>query len=263
MFDTGAVLLEVFLFDFAGDLYGQNIDVAFIDWIREERMFDSAAALDCADAGRQPPGARSLGAFGRTRFRRSEIYSAGSSERRAVLARPLRHHEADQRQRDGALPAERAADLNGGGENFRIEQPRRRMRARGAFQNRAFARAAPRQQADDEADNGDHHKDRRHHQAGIDAGHLQRQPVVGGNAKNTKAVNAASATIDQPNDERRGDPGSRLNREHHVAHQAFEHGNLGSLNAVGFSGQRLNDAMSRRTGIRDRPRSPASYRGAS
>ena len=45
MFDTGAVLLEVFLFDFAGDLYGQNIDVAFIDWIREERMFDSADAL--------------------------------------------------------------------------------------------------------------------------------------------------------------------------------------------------------------------------
>jgi riboflavin kinase/FMN adenylyltransferase len=45
MFDTGAVLLEVFLFDFADDLYGQNIDVAFIDWIREERMFDSAGAL--------------------------------------------------------------------------------------------------------------------------------------------------------------------------------------------------------------------------
>jgi riboflavin kinase / FMN adenylyltransferase len=45
MFDTGAVLLEVFLFDFAGDLYGQNIDVAFIDWIREEQMFDSAGAL--------------------------------------------------------------------------------------------------------------------------------------------------------------------------------------------------------------------------
>ena len=39
------MLLEVFLFDFAGDLYGQNIDVAFIDWIREERMFDSAGAL--------------------------------------------------------------------------------------------------------------------------------------------------------------------------------------------------------------------------
>jgi riboflavin kinase / FMN adenylyltransferase len=45
MFDTGTVLLEVFLFDFSGDLYGKNMDVAFIDWIREERMFDSAGAL--------------------------------------------------------------------------------------------------------------------------------------------------------------------------------------------------------------------------
>jgi len=45
MFDTGAVLLEVFLFDFSGDLYGREIDVAFIDWIREERMFDGTAAL--------------------------------------------------------------------------------------------------------------------------------------------------------------------------------------------------------------------------
>jgi riboflavin kinase/FMN adenylyltransferase len=45
MYDTGVVLLEVFVFDFAGDLYGKTIDVAFIDFIREERMFDSAAAL--------------------------------------------------------------------------------------------------------------------------------------------------------------------------------------------------------------------------
>src|SRR5580692_10656712 len=45
MYDTGAVLLEVFLFDFSGDLYGQTLDVAFIDWIREERMFDGTAAL--------------------------------------------------------------------------------------------------------------------------------------------------------------------------------------------------------------------------
>jgi riboflavin kinase/FMN adenylyltransferase len=44
-FDNGAVLLEVFLFDFSGDLYGQTIDVAFIGWIRDELMFDSAAAL--------------------------------------------------------------------------------------------------------------------------------------------------------------------------------------------------------------------------
>jgi riboflavin kinase/FMN adenylyltransferase len=45
MFDTGAVLLEVFLFDFAGDLYGQSIDVAFIDWIREEKAFASVDEL--------------------------------------------------------------------------------------------------------------------------------------------------------------------------------------------------------------------------
>ena len=35
----------MFLFDFSGDLYEQTIDVAFIDWIREERMFDGADAL--------------------------------------------------------------------------------------------------------------------------------------------------------------------------------------------------------------------------
>jgi riboflavin kinase/FMN adenylyltransferase len=44
-FDNGAVLLEVFVFDFAGDLYGRSIDVSFIEWIRDERMFDSAEAL--------------------------------------------------------------------------------------------------------------------------------------------------------------------------------------------------------------------------
>jgi riboflavin kinase/FMN adenylyltransferase len=45
MFDVGTVLLEVFLFDFSGDLYGQTIDVAFIDWIRHELMFDSVDDL--------------------------------------------------------------------------------------------------------------------------------------------------------------------------------------------------------------------------
>src|SRR5207247_11454958 len=45
MFDVGTVLLEVFLFNFSGDLYGQTIDVAFIDWIRHELAFDSVAAL--------------------------------------------------------------------------------------------------------------------------------------------------------------------------------------------------------------------------
>jgi riboflavin kinase/FMN adenylyltransferase len=39
------VLLEVFLFDFSGDLYGRSMDVAFIGWIREEKVFASVADL--------------------------------------------------------------------------------------------------------------------------------------------------------------------------------------------------------------------------
>ena len=45
MFDSGAVLLEVYLFDFSGDLYGRSIDVAFIDWIRDEAAFASVEEL--------------------------------------------------------------------------------------------------------------------------------------------------------------------------------------------------------------------------
>jgi riboflavin kinase/FMN adenylyltransferase len=44
-FDNGAVLLEVFLFDFEGDLYGQTLDVAFIEFIRAEAKFASVADL--------------------------------------------------------------------------------------------------------------------------------------------------------------------------------------------------------------------------
>ena len=40
-----AALLEVNLFDFAGDLYGRSIDVAFIGWIREELVFASVDDL--------------------------------------------------------------------------------------------------------------------------------------------------------------------------------------------------------------------------
>jgi riboflavin kinase/FMN adenylyltransferase len=44
-FDNGAPLLEVFLFDFRGDLYGERLDVAFIGFIREELKFSSVEAL--------------------------------------------------------------------------------------------------------------------------------------------------------------------------------------------------------------------------
>ncbi|WP_426436768.1 bifunctional riboflavin kinase/FAD synthetase [Bradyrhizobium genosp. P] len=44
-FDNGAPLLEVFLFDFKGDLYGKVLDVAFISFIRDELKFDTIEAL--------------------------------------------------------------------------------------------------------------------------------------------------------------------------------------------------------------------------
>lgn len=44
-FDNGAPLLEVFLFDFKGDLYGAALDVAFIAFIRDELKFDGIEAL--------------------------------------------------------------------------------------------------------------------------------------------------------------------------------------------------------------------------
>jgi riboflavin kinase / FMN adenylyltransferase len=44
-FDNGAPLLETFLFDFSGNLYGKIIEVAFIDFIRNEEKFASIDAL--------------------------------------------------------------------------------------------------------------------------------------------------------------------------------------------------------------------------
>lgn len=55
-FDHGAPVLEIFLFDFEGDLYGRNIEVEFLDFVREDQRFPSAQALvaqmqiDCARA---------------------------------------------------------------------------------------------------------------------------------------------------------------------------------------------------------------------
>ncbi len=56
MFGENAPNLETFLFDFDGDLYGEHLSVAFIDYLRPEEKFDSLEALvqqmdqDCARA---------------------------------------------------------------------------------------------------------------------------------------------------------------------------------------------------------------------
>ncbi len=44
-FDNGAPLLEVFVFDFDGDLYGKEVEVAFYGFIRGEEKFESVEAL--------------------------------------------------------------------------------------------------------------------------------------------------------------------------------------------------------------------------
>ncbi len=55
-FDSGAPLLETFLFDFDANLYGQTIEIEFVAFIREDAKFRSTEALssqmaiDCARA---------------------------------------------------------------------------------------------------------------------------------------------------------------------------------------------------------------------
>ena len=57
-FEPPKELLEPFFFDFTGDLYGQEIEVAFHHFLRGEARFDSLDALieqmdkDCAEARR-------------------------------------------------------------------------------------------------------------------------------------------------------------------------------------------------------------------
>ncbi len=43
--DNGAPLLEVYMFDFDGDLYGKTVEVGFVEWIRGEEKFDDLDAM--------------------------------------------------------------------------------------------------------------------------------------------------------------------------------------------------------------------------
>lgn len=58
-FDNGAPLLEVFVFDFSGDLYGREIEVDFLGFIRGEEKFASLDAL-IAQIGKDVASARAL-----------------------------------------------------------------------------------------------------------------------------------------------------------------------------------------------------------
>jgi len=55
-FDNGEALLETYIFDFSGDLYGQMLTVCLYGWLRQEEKFDTTEALveqinqDCDEA---------------------------------------------------------------------------------------------------------------------------------------------------------------------------------------------------------------------
>ncbi len=44
-FDNGAALLETFIFDFSGDLYGETLGIEFFGYLRGEEKFDTVDAL--------------------------------------------------------------------------------------------------------------------------------------------------------------------------------------------------------------------------
>ena len=44
-FDNGEALLETYLFDFFGDIYGEALTVYLYGWLRGEEKFDSTEAL--------------------------------------------------------------------------------------------------------------------------------------------------------------------------------------------------------------------------
>ncbi len=56
MFGENKPNLETFIFDFSGDLYGEHLSIAFVDYLRAEAKFDGLEALvaqmdqDCAQA---------------------------------------------------------------------------------------------------------------------------------------------------------------------------------------------------------------------
>ncbi len=98
----------------------QTMDVAFIAFLRDEAKFASAEELirqmqEDARLAREALGPRAR--------RVSADLKIAALVAVAIIARPLRRHEAKQRDRHDALPADGAAGLHGDAEDFRVKQP--------------------------------------------------------------------------------------------------------------------------------------------
>jgi riboflavin kinase / FMN adenylyltransferase len=65
-FDPPKELLEPYFFDFDGDLYGQTIEVALIEWLRGEAKFDTMDALMAQMDGDSRAARAALGRAGQT-----------------------------------------------------------------------------------------------------------------------------------------------------------------------------------------------------
>jgi riboflavin kinase/FMN adenylyltransferase len=76
-FDNGAPVLETFLFDFNGDLYGREIEIEFVDYVRPDQRFPGMEALmvqidkDCARAKELLDAAARENLFGQSPLARS------------------------------------------------------------------------------------------------------------------------------------------------------------------------------------------------
>ena len=124
-FESGrGLLVEAYLLDFEGDLYGQTLRIAFVERMRGERRFESVDALVDQMRGRRGPGARNCLCYGSppmsltVEAKREIVQKFGKSEsdtgspevqialltaRINHLTEHLREHKHDHHSRRGLL----------------------------------------------------------------------------------------------------------------------------------------------------------------
>ena len=110
----GTPVLEAYLLDFAGDLYGEEVELEFIAPLRADRTFTGGEALAEADAGGlRRPRASSFAISERTTRCVASPWAAPSKGRHWIVASPVARTRAYiggerrplSRRRERCLPA--------------------------------------------------------------------------------------------------------------------------------------------------------------